>query len=238
MRTPQSIRTIEGALEANRWIEDHPELPAQLRSILVRYYEEHGRDLPWRRTSDPYKILVAEMLLQKTSVKPVKDIWTVLIHYYPDVEALATASIQNIEAIIHPLGLQKRAKVLSESAQYIVKEAGGKISGDASFLETIPGVGKYTTEALLSFAFNTAAATIDVNASRVYARICGFSPNTLRQGLAFARVIGGYVITTHTHREVNYGVLDLAAQVCTPKPLCAECPAREICQYSSSMTNK
>ena len=238
MRVPQSNRTIEGALEANRWLQEHPKVPSQLRSILLRYYQEHGRDYPWRRTSDPYKILIAEMLLQKTGVKPVESIWAALIHRYPDVEALATSSFQHVEAALQPLGLRKRAKVLYESAQYIVREAGGKIIGDALFLETLPGVGKYTAAALLSFAFNITATTIDVNAARVYTRICGFSPNTLRQGLAFAKVLGECVITPQTHREVNYGVLDLAAQVCRPKPLCSKCPFSEICQYARIRTGE
>jgi A/G-specific adenine glycosylase len=236
MSVPQSNRTIEGTLAADQWLQEHPELPSQLRSILLRYYQEHGRDFPWRRTGDPYKILVAEMLLQKTGVKPVENIWAALIHRYPDIEALATAPFQHVEEIIRSLGLRKRAKVLYESAQYIVSEAEGKIVGDALFLETIPGVGKYTAAALLSFAFNITAATIDVNAARVYTRICGFSPKTLRQGLAFARVLGECVITPQIHREINYSVLDLSAQVCRPKPLCSKCPISEICQYARVRT--
>jgi A/G-specific adenine glycosylase len=233
MRTPQSNQTIEGALDAVRWLEENPEMPLQLRRILTNYYQQNGRDFPWRGTRDPYKVLVAETLLQKTSVKPVTDIWSAFIRQYPDVEMLASSSLHHIEALIRPLGLQKRAKVLLESARCIVRTAGSQIPGNAQFLKSLPGVGDYTAAAILSFAFNINAAAIDVNAARVYTRICGFSPNTLRQGLAFARAVGERVVSPETHREVNYGLLDLAAQLCgKSKPNCSQCPAREICQYA------
>ena len=232
MRVPKTNRTIEGAWDAQQWLEENPEIPPQLRNILSNYYKNHGRDFPWRRTKDPYMILVAEMLLQKTGVKPVENVWSAFIQRYPNIEALSAASIQDISSIIGMLGLQKRAKLLHETAQRIFKETGGRIIADAKFLESLPGVGKYSTAAVLSFAFNINAATLDVNAARVYTRIGGFSPNTLRQGLAFACIFSEQVNTAETHREVNYGLLDLAAQVCKPKPLCDICPARRICHFA------
>lgn len=232
MKVPVTNKTIEGTLYANQWLEKHPEMPSQLRHIFVRYYQDHGRDFPWRKTSDPYKIFVAELLLQKTAVKPVEEIWTSFLRHYPNIETLAMASIQEIEAIISPLGLRKRAEVLHNASLWIMREAGGKIIGDVRFLRSLPGIGDYITAAILSFAFDIEAATIDVNASRVYSRICGFSSNTLRQGLAFARIVGRCVTSKQTHRAVNLGLLDLAAQICRPKPLCCDCPALNVCYYA------
>lgn len=234
MRVPQSNRTVEGAWDANQWLAENPEIPSQLRNILSDYYENQGRDFPWRRTKDPYKILIAEILLQKTGVKPVEKVWNVFIQHYPDIKALSTASIQDISSIIGVLGLQKRAKLLHEIAQRIFNEAGGEIIADAKFLESLPGVGKYSTAAVLSFAFDIGLPTLDVNAARVYCRVGGFSPNTLRQGLAFANVFSKQVNTAETHRKVNYGLLDLAAQICKPKPLCDICPARRICCFANT----
>jgi A/G-specific adenine glycosylase len=232
MQVPTSNKTIEGALYASQWLEEHPEMPSQLRHILVQYYQDRGRKFPWRETSDPYKIFVAELLLQKTAVKPVEQIWTSFLRCYPDIETLAAASIQEIEAIVSPLGLRKRAEVLHNAAQCIMRETGGKIIGDARFLRSLPGIGEYITSAVLSFAFDIKAVTIDVNSARVYSRISGFSPNTLRQGLALASKVGECIATQQTHRSVNLGLLDLAAQICRPKPLCGICPALNICCYA------
>ena len=88
---------------------------------------------------------------------------------------------------------------------------------------------------VLSFACDVRAVTIDVNAARVYSRIGGFLPNALRQGLAYARVVAETVVTETNHREVNYGVLDLAAQVCRPRPLCSSCPALAFCEYGAAI---
>lgn len=233
MRTAKSNKTIEGALDANQYLVTHPELPKLLRDILRDYYLTNGRDFPWRRTRDPYKILVTEMLLQKTAVKPVEKLWPILFQRYPNVESLAVSPLSELEAIIGLLGLKKRSKALHNIARAIVEQSDGKIVRNINFLESLPGVGNYTASAILSFAFDVSVATIDVNAVRVYTRICGFSPNTLRQGLAFAHVISKHIVTDRTHREVNYGLLDLAAQICKPKPQCHHCPLIELCQFAA-----
>jgi len=233
MRNPKSNKTIEGALDATHYLEVHPEIPVLLCGILKDYYQTNGRDFPWRRTRDPYKVLVAEMLLQKTAVKPVEKLWPAFMHRYPNIETLATAPLTDLETMIGLLGLKKRAIAIYNVAQAIVRQMNGKIVGDIEFLESLPGIGDYTASAVLSFAFDISVATIDVNAARVYTRICGFLPNTLRQGLAFAHIMSKYVIAEKDHREINYGLLDLAAQICKPKPLCSKCPAYKLCQYAS-----
>jgi A/G-specific adenine glycosylase len=228
---PQSRRTIEGAEHAVHWLENHANVLPELRRILRQYYAYSGRDLPWRKTKDPYKILVAESLLQKTAAGPAQKVWGNVIQSYPTVESMALASAQDLEKVIATLGLKKRAGFLTEAARVIVTQTNGKLKGDADLLESLPGVGEYTTSAILSFAFNMKAAVIDVNAARVYSRIGGFSPLTIRQGLAFARVIGNRLVTHKSHKEVNYGVLDLAAQICRPRPFCDSCPAIKLCEY-------
>jgi A/G-specific adenine glycosylase len=200
--------------------------------VLLKYYQRSGRDLPWRRTQDPYKVLIAELLLQKTAAGPAQKVWEDVIRLYPTVESLAVASPDDLQKIIGILGLNKRSKYLINAASIIARQSHGELRAEANFLESLPGVGKYTASAILSFAFGLKSAAIDVNAARVYGRIAGFSPVTLRQALAFALVIGQRLVTQKSHREVNYAVLDLAAQICRPKPLCDICPALRFCDYT------
>jgi A/G-specific adenine glycosylase len=229
-RRPRSNRTREGAEEAVAWLQTHPRLPTELRKAIRKYYGERGRDFPWRRTRDPYKVLVAELLLQKTAAKPVEIVWSIFVERYPTVHALAQASVRDVARLIRPLGLRKRIKALREAARTAVRETGGEIAPDEGFLRSLTGVGAYTAAAVLSFSHGVSTAVVDVNCARVYSRIAGFQPNTLRQGLAFAQVVSRRVITAKTHREVNYGVLDLAAEVCRPRPRCAGCPLARLCQ--------
>jgi A/G-specific adenine glycosylase len=171
------------------------------------------------------------VLLQKTGAKPVQEVWATLVERYPNAVALSHAPAEDIEEVVGVLGLKKRATALREAARTIVKETGGEVIADAGFLRSLPGLGDYATAAVLSFACDVRAVTIDVNAARVYSRIGGFLPNTLRQGLAYARVVAERVATDTNHKEVNYGVLDLAAQVCRPRPLCTSCPTLAVCEY-------
>jgi A/G-specific adenine glycosylase len=233
----KTSRTKEGAEKASEWLERNSSVLPQLRHVLIEYYLQSGRDFPWRRTTDPYAILIAEVLLQKTGSRPVGDIWRSFLQRYPTVDALASASIEDLEAVLRPLGLRKRAKILYDAAQVLMRDAKGKVPGDATFLRSIYGIGSYTTAAVLSFGHNISAATIDVNAARVYTRIAGFVPNTLRQGLAFATIVGEEVITPETHRAVNLGLLDFAAQICKTRPLCERCPAVSICKYGRIRTS-
>ncbi len=232
LREPESNRTSEGVTYGTCWLSDWPELPKRLRNVFRRYFLKHGRDFAWRITSDPYQILVAEVLLQKTGSAQVEKVWQDFIQKYPDVKSLAAASVSEIVAIIESLGLRKRAGTLSDAARLLSQETGGKIIPDKDFLMGLPGVGTYTAAAISSFAFDVGMPTIDVNAVRVYSRIGGFLYRTPRQGLAFAEVIGGRVVTKKTHKEVNYGVLDLASEVCKPQPHCEVCPALKFCQFA------
>lgn len=232
--SPNTRASVEGTRAAEAWIAANGRLLPDLRRRIIEYHATASRDFPWRHTRDPYRVLIAEILLQKTSVRPVASVWTDLIDRYPDIMALSRASLADLEALISPLGLTKRAEVLHEVAQRIAAYAGGEIPANADLLGRLPGVGDYTTSAVMSFAFGIRADTIDVNAARVYSRVAGFAPKTKRQGLAFARVVGEKVITETTHREVNLGMLDLSAQVCRINPLCATCPLASLCYHASN----
>lgn len=231
MRVLESNRTIEGEEDALRWLKKHSGILPKLRRVLRQFHMQRGRDLPWRRTQDPYAIFIAEMLLQKTGSKPVVGIWRAFLDRFPSVQDLAEGPMGDVSGIIHPLGIHKRGEALMKAARIIVSDGGSRIPKDALFLRSLPNVGNYTTAAILSFAFNVKAAAIDVNGARIYTRIGGLIPNTARQGLAFARTIGERVVTHKFHKQINYGILDLSALVCRPKPRCETCPAKRYCFY-------
>ena len=232
MKAPDTKSTREGTFHALAWVEGHAGVLPQLRKLLQEYARASERDFPWRHSTDPYQVLLAEVLLQRTAARSVVvGVWHDLIRRYPDASALAAAPLEEIEAAIRPLGLTKRAKALQQLARTVVRETGGRIVADAAFLESLPGLGSYGANAVLSFAYNIKAAVVDANAVRVYSRIGGFSPITRRQGLAYATVIADLVVTQDSHREVNYGLLDFAARICKPRPLCHKCPALPLCQY-------
>ena len=216
------------------WVIANMPLVPRLRRALVRFHAVHGRHFPWRETRDPYKVLLAELLLQKTSAGPVVTAWTELVRRYSTVRDMAAIPTRSILSVIRPLGLAKRAKVIHDIALNLVRSNDGNIPSVKERLLRLPGGGPYATAAVLSFAFDQPEPVIDVNAARVYSRVAGFRARTLRQGIAFARVVASAVVTKWNHRRVNYGVLDLSALVCRPVPRCAECPARRFCSWRIS----
>lgn len=223
--------TALGRDAAVRWIERNTHILPKLESTLCSYYLQKGRDFPWRSSRDPYRTLIAEMLLQKTGSGAVARIWPSLIQCYPNVESMAAASVGDLRRLVGTLGLRKRVEALRCAARRLVEETGGSVVADRSFLESLPGVGSYTASAVLSFAFDVAVPVVDVNGARVFTRIGGYAPRTLRQSLEFARTVSERIISQKTHREVNYGVVDLGAQACRPKPRCGECPTVSFCSH-------
>lgn len=138
--------------------------PARFRKIVWDYYRDHGRsELPWRKTNDPYKILVSEMMLQQTQVERVIPYYTKFIKTYPNVRALAKAPLGDVLTLWQGLGYNRRAKFLHQASTYIVEVYGGKIPTDAAELESIWGIGPYTARAVMTFAHNHNAVFIETN---------------------------------------------------------------------------
>jgi A/G-specific adenine glycosylase len=180
---------------------------ARFRSDLVAWGRVERRSFPWRETSDPFRILVAEVLLQRSRGKTVATVYDELFHRWPDEGALGRARVTSIEAVIRPLGLTKRAVTLKALAHEVAD--------------------------LGAVAFGTRAAVVDGVSARVYRRYFGLDgdgPATNDDAL-WALV---EEVTPHEHvREWNWAVLDLAATVCLPKvPRCPSCPLRDGCAWS------
>jgi A/G-specific adenine glycosylase len=201
------------------------------RSALTRWREVHHRPFPWRETSDPFRILVAEVLLQRSRGNTVATVYEELFHRWPDVVVLSRARVTSIGSVIRPLGLTKRATTLKALAQEITRL--GAVPDTLDGLLALPGVGRYAANATLAVAFGARAAVVDGVSARVYRRYFGLDgdgPASNDEEL-WALV---EEVTPHEHvREWNWAVLDLAATVCLPKvPRCSECPLSADCAWS------
>ena len=132
------------------------------------YYRSHGRDLPWRRTQDPYHILVSEIMLQQTRVERVEGRYERFLERFPDIQALARARLAEVLAGWQGLGYNRRAQALRDTARIVVEQYGGRLPQDESVLVTLPGIGKATAASIAAFAFNRPVLVIETNIRRVF----------------------------------------------------------------------
>ncbi|MBA7632096.1 Adenine DNA glycosylase [subsurface metagenome] len=203
-----------------------------LRNSLLKWYEKEARDFPWRRTRDPYKVLVSEILLQKTTSKQVSGIYRPFFERYPSVRELAGTSTGEIKEIVGKLGLEKRADFLKEAANKIVNEYGGKIPESPEFLKSLKGVGNYVCNSVLCFAFGVPCHIVDNNVARVLRRYFGLDSTKRAHSDKELWKVAERVLPLKKFREFNYALLDFAALICKPKnPLHEQCPLKKLCIY-------
>ncbi|MDR4486796.1 MAG: A/G-specific adenine glycosylase [Nitrospirales bacterium] len=201
---------------------------------LLHWYEKSGRDLPWRRTSDPYKILVSEIMLQQTQVDRVIPKFHEFLAKYPTIQALSQASPEEVRKTWYPLGYNIRPYRLREIACESVERYGGTIPRLEAELLSMKGIGRYTAGAIRSFAFNQDAPILDTNVMRVLFRVFigEGDPKKLKNQLW---ILSEKLIPRGRGYDFNQALMDFGAMVCTArKPTCLICPMREICQMYSS----
>lgn len=215
-----------------------PPLPEEdlrrLRAPLLRWYRRHRRDLPWRRTRDPYAIWVSEVMLQQTRVAVVLNYYERFLRRFPDVAALARASEDEVLAAWSGLGYYRRAISLRRGAIAVTERSGGELPDDPAALIEIPGIGRYTAGAIASVAFGRDAPVLDGNVRRVLSRVSGFRPSGAadveRLWCAAAALARGA-----SPGDVNQAMMELGARVCTPRsPDCPACPWRRPCRARAS----
>ena len=198
--------------------------PLATRRKLLRWYGKHRRDLPWRKTNDPYAIWIAETMLQQTQVSTVEPYYERFLRQLPSVHALHRARLRKVLTLWSGLGYYRRAENLKKSAAEIVRKHGGQLPKDYNALLALPGVGDYTAGALMSIAFQQPYPAIDGNARRVLYRLLNpKNDNELRQfaALLVPRARPGYF---------NQGLMELGATICIPKnPRCPRCPIATHC---------
>jgi A/G-specific adenine glycosylase len=201
-----------------------------MRRALSDWYRRSARDLPWRRTTDPYAVWVSEVMLQQTSVATVTPRWRRFLSRFPDVGALARASEREVLAEWSGLGYYTRARNLRRAAR-AVAAAGGSLPESAAELGKLPGVGPYTAAAVASICFGEAAAVVDGNVVRVISRLFALSvdPKT-PSGLARVRERAEAFLDPASPGDFNQAVMELGATVCSPRaPACDACPLRRAC---------
>ncbi len=202
---------------------------ALARRILA-WYEAHRRDLPWRRTRDPYAIWVSEVMLQQTRVEAVLPYYERFLARFPNVGALAEADEEAVLALWSGLGYYRRARLLRSGALAVMERHGGKIPEDPGALRALPGIGRYTAGAIASIAFDLPEPVVDGNVERVLGRL-----HALRSPAGAARTaevwrLAASLVPPRAPGDWNQALMELGATVCTPRaPRCAICPARRGC---------
>jgi len=201
------------------------------RRRLLDWYRRNGRDLPWRRTSDPYHILVSEVMLQQTQVDRVLPKYHEWIAKYPSLAALAEAPVEDVAETWRPLGYNIRPRRLHAIARESVERYGGTLPSDEDVLLSFKGIGEYTAGAVLSFAFGRRAAILDTNVARVLYRV--FVGRGDPKAHAMKKHLWEVSRAVLPHRHVfdfNQALMDLGATLCTArKPKCLICPMRTGC---------
>ncbi len=209
-----------------------PRLRQRFRRQLLAWYRKHGRDLPWRRTDDPYHILVSEIMLQQTQVDRVLPKYREWLEKYPSLAALAEAPAEDVTETWYPLGYNIRPKRLQSIARAAVTRFGGALPSDEATLLSFAGIGEYTAGAIRSFAFGERAAILDTNVARVLLRVFIGGGDTRQHSMR--RRLWGISESLVPHRHVfdfNQALMDFGATVCVArKPLCLVCPIKAMCR--------
>lgn len=199
---------------------------------LLTWYRKYRRDLPWRRTDDPYKIWVSEIMLQQTTVEMVIPYYEKFIKKFSHVKALAKASEEDVLKLWSGLGYYSRARNLHKAAQMIVNDFAGKLPTTVSELMKLPGIGRYTAGAIASIAFEVRAPILDGNVIRVLARLfqIGEDPKSTDGQKIFWTKAAEILPKKHLG-DFNQALMELGATVCLPEnPLCLLCPLQKDCE--------
>jgi A/G-specific adenine glycosylase len=216
-----------------------PPARQRFRRRLLSWYRVNGRDLPWRRTDDPYHILVSEVMLQQTQVHRVLPKYHEWLEKYPSLSALADAKEADITNTWRPLGYNIRPRRLHAIARESVARYGGELPSDEETLLSFKGIGAYTAGAIRSFAFGQRAAILDTNVARVLFRV--FVAKGDLKAHRTRKVLWAISETLVPHKHVfdfNQALMDFGATVCSArKPLCATCPMKKFCRSFSSLSS-
>jgi A/G-specific adenine glycosylase len=232
-RTAQTARRVQSAVPA----EIDGARDRRFRTLLRRWFRAHGRDLPWRATRDPYRILVSELMLQQTQVSRVVPKYAAFLATFPTLHDVARARPKRVTEAWSGLGYYARARNLHALARVVTdrgRNAEASLPPDVEALRALPGIGAYTAGAVSSFAYERRAELVDTNVARVLQRV--FAPGlTIKSGAGQRRLwaIARRLLprtgrATWTH---NQALMELGALVCTARVArCGECPVRGVCQ--------
>jgi A/G-specific adenine glycosylase len=207
--------------------------PVVFRKALIKWFSAHGRDYPWRRTCEPYAILISEVMLQQTQIATVlgRGFYTRFLETFPDINSLAVANDEQLLKAWEGLGYYRRVRMLRETARTIITRHDGKFPIDLADLINLPGVGRYTAGALRSFAFNLPAAVVDGNVARVFSRLMNFSEPVDEPGGQKRLWEWAEALADPQHPRIyNSALMELGQRICRPGvPDCLACPVAKFC---------
>jgi A/G-specific adenine glycosylase len=210
-------------------------VPPAARDAILAWYAEHGRPLAFRRTRDPYAILVSEAMAQQTQAVRAAVYWETFIERFPTIRALAAATPADVLRAWQGLGYDRRALALWRTARIVVEEHGGELPSTVAELQALPGIGPYTARALAALAFGIPVGAADVNVRRVLGRIVagdavGLPPAELQR-------VADEAVPRDRPGEWTHALMDVGATLCRPRaPRCGSCPARPWCRAASAST--
>ncbi|TMQ73850.1 MAG: A/G-specific adenine glycosylase [Candidatus Eisenbacteria bacterium] len=205
---------------------------ATLQRRLLAWYDAHRRDLPWRRTRDPYPVWLSEVMLQQTQVATARPYYDAFLVRFPTLAALARAKPAEVLDAWAGLGYYRRARHLHEAAQTVMREHAGRVPDDPEAFGRLPGVGRYTRGAVLSICFDRPLPVLDGNVARVLARLFAV-PAAIRDPRGARRLwaLADVLVPMRRPGDWNQAVMELGATLCTPRaPACGRCPLRKSCR--------
>jgi A/G-specific adenine glycosylase len=213
----------------------------KFQSRLLAWFRAHQRDLPWRSSRDPYRIWVAEIMLQQTRIAAVMPYYERFLARFPNVGSLAAAPQQEVLKLWSGLGYYSRARNLHEAAKQIVARHNSKFPRTLDAALELPGIGDYTAAAVLSIAYDVPLAVLDGNVARVLARIHAI-PGDLRAPRTWRTLTetAGHLLACQSPSDWNQALMELGEVICTPKsPRCLVCPVVQSCRaYAQGITNE
>ncbi len=202
-----------------------------LRQRLLTWYAKNARDLPWRKSQDPYRVWISEIMLQQTQVATVRDYFTRFVATFPSVRSLAAASEVEVLRLWEGLGYYRRARQLHAAAKKVADEHSGEFPHELTQLQSLPGIGRYTAGAIASIAFNKRAPILEANTIRLFSRLIAYRGEAA--SAAGQRTLWQFAEEILPQKDVacfNQALMELGSLVCTPNdPKCSECPLADVC---------
>jgi A/G-specific adenine glycosylase len=205
----------------------------ELQTAILDWYDASGRSLPFRATTDPYAVLVSEVMAQQTQISRVSEAWASFLAAFPTFGALAAAPPADVLRAWRGMGYNRRALNLWRAARVVVDDHDGKLPGDVAALERLPGIGPYTARAVAAIAFGLPVGAVDTNVRRVLGRTLAGG----RDGIATAMLqsVADASVPRDRPAAWTHALMDVGATLCRPAtPRCGECPARSLCAFATT----
>lgn len=210
----------------------------RLRESVLKWYQANGRHFPWRQTSDPLHILLAECLLRQTQATRLRKPYLELTSRYSSADILAKANVDELRDWFRPLGLVKRADHLVQAARILVESFAGQVPRNLEALASLPGVGIYSARAILCLGFGEPYPMVDEGSGRVLRRVLGMAP--LGPAYCDSRLlqVAAVMLPEASPKEFNLGLIDIASAYChATAPACSHCPLTGICLHGEQNVN-